>query len=388
VIYYFAPDNPVPSGGVRQCYRHVEALRKGGIEAFVLHQTPNFRASWFSSPAPIAYLEESLWKRFANALFPRRLAARLVDQSAQVLRGALIGTPVRCVGPDGKSERRFLSEQDVLVVPEYPGAMLRAPQGCVPTVVFNQGPHLTFLGYPLDTTTKTSIYRDPIRGVITVSHHGLRYLNFAFPGLPVWRTPNSVDPAIFHLGGEKRRRIAFMPRKLSRDIQQVISMLKFRGSLNGWELCPIDRRSERETADLLRGSAIFLCTLEQEGFGLPPLEAALCGCLVVGYTGFAAGEFMSPDWCYPVPERSVLDFVATIEKVMAAFDADPAPLLERAQRQSAKLAAQYSFERQAKHVVETWHTILGSTPALAPNAASESEAAVHDVSVQSSVGSS
>ena len=53
---------------------------------------------------------------------------------------------------------------------------------------------------------------------------------------------------------------------------------------------------ESEVARLLQKSKIFLSFSELEGFGLPPLEAALCGNSVVGYTGESGKEY----WTQPI----------------------------------------------------------------------------------------
>ena len=46
--------------------------------------------------------------------------------------------------------------------------------------------------------------------------------------------------------------------------------------------------------EFLQKSKIFLSFSEFEGFGLPPVEAALCGNLVIGYTGESGKEYWDP----------------------------------------------------------------------------------------------
>jgi hypothetical protein len=46
-VYYLCPDYPVPSGGIRQIYRHVDILNSAGHNAVVLHHCDGHRCSWF-----------------------------------------------------------------------------------------------------------------------------------------------------------------------------------------------------------------------------------------------------------------------------------------------------------------------------------------------------
>ena len=48
----------------------------------------------------------------------------------------------------------------------------------------------------------------------------------------------------------------------------------------------------------MRLATIFLTFSNQEGFGLPPVEAMACGCLVVGYHGHGGKEFLKPEWSF------------------------------------------------------------------------------------------
>ena len=75
-----------------------------------------------------------------------------------------------------------------------------------------------------------------------------------------------------------------MPRRLSQHSEQVCFLLK-QYIPPDWRILPINNKSELEVAELLSISAIFMSFSDQEGYGLPPLEAALSGNIVVGYSG-------------------------------------------------------------------------------------------------------
>ncbi len=83
--------------------------------------------------------------------------------------------------------------------------------------------------------------------------------------------------------------ICYMPRKLPDHIARVKELLGAIG--NGFEWVALDGIDENEVARCMQSCQIFLSTQDQEGFGLPSLEAMSCGALVIGYpgTGFFDG---------------------------------------------------------------------------------------------------
>lgn len=350
-IFYICPWAEKPTGGIKQIFRHVEALAAAGFDSHVLvldSTIPN----WFDSPAPVATVNPPRFK-----LIPRR-------SDWKKNRIDWIGLPVSPfinMGGSKEKNKRRLDSNDILVLPEYPGKKLKPCGFGSRLAIFNQNAHYTFAGFSYDDDTGESIYRKDLLAALAVSNHTAEYLKFAFPDLRVLLTPNGVDGARFHPGATaKKRQIAFMPRKLPSNIVQVLQMLQSRGSLKGWALCPIDGMDEASVATSLRESAIFLSTCNDEGFGLPPLEAAASGCVVVGYTGHAAREFMLHEYCYPVGQGDVLAFAQTLEKLLAEFDANPARLLQQGMAYAQFARTDYSKEREAQHVVAAWNEICGS----------------------------
>jgi glycosyltransferase involved in cell wall biosynthesis len=100
-----------------------------------------------------------------------------------------------------------------------------------------------------------------------------------------------------------------MPRKLRDDVEQVINILKIRNNIKGWSFVEIDNMSESEVARILKESTVFLSFNHREGFGLPPVEAMACGCVVVGYEGGAGKEYFLDDFSFSVEEGNIIDFV-------------------------------------------------------------------------------
>lgn len=293
-VYYLTPDYPVPSGGIRAEYRHVDILNSEGVSAAVLHHTDGFACPWFEHSTRIA------------------------------------GAPSVTLGP-----------QDVLVVPEIYGPFLgELPRG-PRLVAFNQNAYLTFDR----VRAGQDVSYDLFTAAITVSRDSADYLRFAFPDLRVSVVSNAIDPAVFHPAAQAQgRRIAVMPRKRPDDAQQVLRLLGPR--LASWEVVTIAGGAEHEVAASMRSAAIFLAFGHQEGFGLPPAEAMASGCYVIGFPAFGGREIFDAAFSVPIEDGDVLSFARAVADAMADFERDPGAIHEAGRRAAEHVRRVFSPERQ------------------------------------------
>lgn len=311
-VYFLAPDTDRPSGGNRTIYQHVDILNATGVAAWAVHQRPGFSFSWFHHET------------------------RVTDVAKVV------------VGPG-----------DLVVVPETDVDLaLRMPRG-MRHVILNQSGHLTW--DRAGNAAREHYTECPdLAGVIVVSQHIERLLEFAFGRVPVWRVRLAIDERLFHPGsGERPRRIAFMPRRGAEDARLVRNLLAARGVLEGWELVALDGLSHREVAAALQTSRMFLSFAHQEGFGLPAAEAMACGNYVVGYHAFGGREFFKPEFCTAIEGGDVLAFARAVEQAIVQDAADPAWCLTRGLKASAFILDEYSRERERASVVEAYGHAIG-----------------------------
>ncbi|RKQ94101.1 glycosyl transferase family 1 [Solirubrobacter pauli] len=306
-VWMITPDWNKPSGGIRKQYHAVDVLNAAGHPAAVVHERRGFRCSWFEHATTI-------------------VAAADVE-----------------LGP-----------RDVIVVPEiYWPSIRRLPRG-IRQVIYNQNAYLTLDALAAAGPAAAAAYvGNPDLGLVAVvSDENAEVLSHAFPDVPIARVRHSIDEALHHPGAEARpRRIAYMPRRRGEEARQVLELLRLRGALQGWEVVPIEGRSETEVAELLRTCRIFLSLSEREGFGLPPCEAIACGCLVVGFDGFAGREFFQPPFARSVENGDVLALARALEALMVETESDPAAARAHAEAGVRFVRERYSAEAERQDLV-------------------------------------
>jgi hypothetical protein len=78
--------------------------------------------------------------------------------------------------------------------------------------------------------------------------------------------------------------------------------------------------NEEQVAALLKRSKIFMAFSHFEGCPLPPLEAALSGNQVIGYTGQGAKEYWRPEIFEEVPSGDVAGFALRVLDKVQVID--------------------------------------------------------------------
>ncbi len=320
-IYFYCYDLNIPSGGIRVLYKHADILNRNGFPAFILHQKPGFRCTWFENRTPVT-----------------------------------------------NTVNTKIMPNDYLVIPEEIFAEIIKLARGIRKIVFNQNCYYTFShGYSLDKNEKIISYQDKeVIAALVVSDDSERYLSYAFPELKVIKIHNSIDPHLFFYNKAKKPLISFMPRKHLEDSLQVINILKSRVAFGDFEIMPIADKTETEVAQILRESLIFLSFGYPEGFSLPPAEAMACGCIVIGYHGMGGLEFFRPEFSYPVTNGDIITFAQTIEKVIDLYKRDKSILDEKGESASQYILNNYSPEQQETDIIQFWkhitenHNIAGN----------------------------
>jgi hypothetical protein len=308
-VLYLCPDSTVVTGGIKVIYQHVETLRRLGVDAYVLHQEPGFRCRWFESDAPVLH-----WRQMR--LGDRAVVPEVVPQQAERLR--LRGVPYSMFVQNGYL--LFESAEAALVRQVYEGAEAVLSISEDTSALLRRW--MPALG---DRLLRVQPRIDPMRFVS-----------------PTGSAPN--PPAA------RERLVTYMPRKMPQQARLLARWLVQEHP--GWRFEALDGLPESAVAAALQRSRIFLAFGAHEGFGLPPVEAALAGNLVLGYHGQGGQEFFTPPLFHAVPPGDALAFLDRFAELTRASDAAGAGIAETAAHAAARaaLAARYGPDAEAGHL--------------------------------------
>ncbi|MDO8989440.1 MAG: hypothetical protein Q7U91_07375 [Sideroxyarcus sp.] len=276
-IVFLCPATNVPIGGVKVIYNQAALISglNGPVAANVLHPlNPDFCCSWFT-------------------------------------HGATINRSLE-----------FSTAQDFVMIPEFwavPHARLLHQLGVRYGIYVQNGYSASFNnGDELDAAYSNSSL------ILAISDDSVECVKMAFPECAdrVHRVHYSVNPDKFVGNQSKENVICYMPRKLKSHSRLVTFFLNKRIPSH-WRIEAIDGLDEDGVAAILGKSKIFLSFSEFEGCPLPPVEAALSGCQVIGYTGEGAKEYWDKEIFTEIHSGDIKAFVNAVMNKIAEIDSAP-----------------------------------------------------------------
>ena len=295
-IIFLCPATNVPRGGVKVIYNQAALINslQGQLTASILHPlNPEFSCTWFNHSATI------------------------------------------------KGDLEFALLNDFIMIPEFwavPHARLIHETGLRYGIYVQNGYVISRNnGEELEAAYHNAAL------ILAISDDTAECIKMAYPECEgrVYRVHYSVNPDKFNVRPIKENIVCYMPRKLPRHSQLVTFFLKKLIPLN-WRIEGIDGLSEDGVADILGKSRIFLSFSEFEGCPLPPVEAALSGCHVIGYTGEGAKEYWNAELFTEIYCGDIKAFVkAVLNKIDELDSAQPVmrttAIQNLANRYSAKI---------------------------------------------------
>jgi len=277
-IIFFVPATDTPVGGIKVMVRHCETINSfdgGAVKSAVFFpQNANFKVTWLEHDVAV------------------------------------------------KRDDTFDRDTDLIILPEIwamsYGRRLRA--GGFRYGIFVQGGYLIFKEVEnlleKDTRELKEIY-EGASTVLSISDDTTACLTLAFPAIrdKIFKTRYSLKEDVFFPSHEKENLITYMPRRLPAHSTWIVSQLMVRG-LQGWRAVALYGMSEQQVGERFRASKIFLSFSDLEGLPLPPLEAAACGNLVIGYTGEGGAEYWAPPVFREIASGDLKSFTASITGAM------------------------------------------------------------------------
>ena len=146
-----------------------------------------------------------------------------------------------------------------------------------------------------------------------------------------------------------KKLITYMQRKMDQQSHFLIDQLKHLAP-KGWSFLCIDNLSHEETLNILAKSKIFLSFTHLEGFGLPPIEAALSGNLVLGYSGVGGNEYFKKPIFHKIEYGNIVEFKKIFLKTINDYDTNTVKT-NKIKFQRSELAKHYSIENEKQTII-------------------------------------
>tara|TARA_Y100000816_G_scaffold225747_1_gene170757 strand:- start:6056 stop:7081 length:1026 start_codon:yes stop_codon:yes gene_type:complete len=170
-----------------------------------------------------------------------------------------------------------------------------------------------------DETSLNTAYKNA-KFILSVSNDTSNCIKLRFPKLKtkILKVSYSINLGKINFK-RKKNIITYMSRKLPQHSNLVLQYLKS-NLTKKWKIKNLQNLSEKKTYEILKKSKIFLSFSSLEGFGLPPLEAALAGNSVIGYTGEGGTEYWKKPIFYKINSGEINNFVLKIFEVIKKIE--------------------------------------------------------------------
>lgn len=191
--------------------------------------------------------------------------------------------------------------------------------------------------------------------VLTDSEYSIKYLKDMFPKISkkILRINFSINNKDFKIK-KKFNLITYMPRKLSDHAALLIFYLKNRLPKN-WKILPLINVSEKKLKTSLSNSKIFLSFSHLEGIGIPPIEAALAGNKVIGYTGGGGIEYWKEPIFTKIENGEIREFG---QKILLYIKKYNSKWVENTNLQRKNLIKKYSKENEKNSLIKLYKKVI------------------------------
>ncbi len=273
MIYVFSQgSNLKPSGGVKVLFDIVQVLNTNQMEAKLLINGGNYAPQWF------------------------------IDNNIPL-----------------ESDISKVTENDVVVFHEetlWAFDVIKT-SGCK-HIILNQGAHWSLVNHLGYDRTK-AIYDNALFVMVNSEYTGKLVRKLFGNHLKIRRFHIGIEP--YFMPGNKQNQVCYMPRRNSETAECIVQYLE--GKHHNWIFTAIEDVSHNDTANVMGSSKLFLSFGGPEGFGMPPVEAALAGCAVVGFDGFGGGEYFKPPVFTPVPFMDIVKFMDVADNKIKTLERVP-----------------------------------------------------------------
>jgi len=334
-IIYVLPAHKGPSGGSKVIYQHSELINKfaiNNISSQILHlKKKKLSKLSLSFKKRIFTKSSKKYGWFANEM---KAVSSFTPSSSWAKNKILT-----------KNDMNFNPDTDFVIMPEiwahFANEFLVKQK--IKYSIFVQGYYHMNSFY--DHQKLKESY-DNAEFIITTSEETYKSIKFIFPNCKnkILKVNSSIDHKKFKIPSKKNNLITLMPKKLG-DHYHILSLFLFKKLPKKWRVETLGNLDEKKLFKKLSKSKIFLSFSYLEGFGLPPLEAAIAGNKVIGYSGGGGKEY----WIKPIFDEiqpgNIKDFC---EKIINTINNFPENWHKKTSGSRNKLINKYSPANEKK----------------------------------------
>ena len=215
---------------------------------------------------------------------------------------------------------------------------------------------LALNGYSLNPTNDYKTLEETYnkaKFIMSVSKDITECLKISFPRIEkkILKINLSVDSNKFNSKIKKKNLITYMPRKMPVHSDTVMFFLRKHLSKK-WKIKKIHKQKENDVFNTLCRSKIFLSFTQGEGLGMPPIEAAIAGNRVIGYTGEGGKEIWHKPIFTEIPHGNAKKFV---EEILKGIN-EKLPK-KKFMKQRKKLISQFSIHQEKLKILKMLNLI-------------------------------
>lgn len=324
-LVYFSPNPAQASGGVKVIYRHAALVEKLGfadVSARIYHfENPGSESPWYEGPI------------------------------------------------HHKVDGLFVASRDMVVLPEchLHDFWVRLTSEGIRYAILVQNAYL--IGGGLERE-QVRVAFSQAELILVISDDSAAYVSWLFPELAPRIMPVrwSIAGDLFQPAPQKSRVITFMLRRMADHARRVIDLLVPKLPADR-SIRALDGMNERQVAQALAHSSIFMAFSGLEGLPLPPVEAAMAGNRVEGYHGQGGREYWDPALFRAIECGDLVGFARAVLHEVAAVNGRLAaglPLEDESRRVArGLLGRRFSAEREKALLTAVVHRMKGCMAASA-----------------------
>ena len=331
-IIYFCNTERGASGGAKIIYHHSEIVNSlKGYSSQVIHIKKKKTAKWKTSlnkKFNFHKNEETGWQ-LNEIEAVKKFKYNWFNNNASI-----------------KEDLNFNSKKDFIILPEIFAHLADdlLIKRKIKYAIFVQN------GYSINFTNnnkKLNLAYSNAEFILSYSTDITECIKLNFPKLKtkIIKIKYSIVTPNKNLALRKKNLITYMSRKLPVHCNHVVSILK-KNLPNHWHLKDLHNIDERLVYKNLLESKIFLAFSHLEGLPLPPVEAALSGNYVIGYTGEGGKDYWKSPIFTEIYSGDIRNFAKKVIEKINNYNSKN----KSQQLQYKKLKKEFSKENEILHI--------------------------------------